>query len=58
MKRAQRVVALDQAYEVRYWCQSLRCTEQQLRWAVQEVGPMVEAIEELLGRRAPAGEKR
>ena len=34
-------IDLNQSYEVRYWCQTFRCTEPQLRWAVRAIGPVV-----------------
>jgi Protein of unknown function (DUF3606) len=46
--RGEQLIDLDQVYEVRYWCQSLGCTEPQLRWAVQQAGPMVANVERLL----------
>lgn len=51
MLRGQQRIDIDQMYEVKYWCQSLKCTEPQLRWAVHQVGPVVADVEKLL----PAG---
>lgn len=33
-------INLNAPYEIRDWCRSLKCTEEQLREAVQAVGPM------------------
>jgi hypothetical protein len=37
--------------EVLYWCRKLRCTEHQLREAVNQVGPMPSNVEAYIRQR-------
>ncbi len=48
VKRDLQRIDLSQGYEVRYWCQSLCCTEPRLRWAVRQIGPVVGDIRRYL----------
>ncbi len=43
-------INIHEPYEVRYWCDALGCTEQQLRNCVQRVGPMVADVRRCLGK--------
>jgi hypothetical protein len=44
-------VNVNEDWELRYWCRTFGCTEQQLRDAVRKVGVSVEAVRrELSGR--------
>ena len=43
-------INLNQEHEVRAWCASLECSEQQLRSAVGVVGSSVKAVRAHLGR--------
>jgi hypothetical protein len=43
-------INLNQAHEVAYWTKTLRVTENQLRAAVQKVGPMVRDVKAELGK--------
>ena len=42
------IVEIADGNEVRYWCQSLGCTEAQLRESVQAVGSSPESVREFL----------
>ncbi|WP_372018121.1 DUF3606 domain-containing protein [Pseudoxanthomonas sp. 10H] len=42
-------INLEEDYEVRYWTQALGVTAEQLREAVQAVGPSAEAVRRRLG---------
>jgi hypothetical protein len=42
------IVEIADGNEVRYWCQSLGCTEAQLRESVQAVGSSPENVREFL----------
>ena len=42
------IVEIADGNEVRYWCQSLGCTEAQLRESVQAVGSSPERVREFL----------
>jgi hypothetical protein len=44
-------IALDEDYEVRYWCERLGCTPDELRIAVREVGNSVEAVRDYLKKK-------
>ena len=46
----RKLIALNEDYEVRDWCKSLGCTEEQLRAAVQAVGHSVDKVREYLKR--------
>ncbi|MEJ8823681.1 DUF3606 domain-containing protein [Variovorax humicola] len=45
-----RIDAVD-VVEIKYWCQQLHCTEQELRDAIAAVGDHVTAVRERLGPR-------
>ncbi|MBI2397123.1 MAG: DUF3606 domain-containing protein [Xanthomonadales bacterium] len=45
------LINLHQSYEVRDWCRSFNCTEQQLRDAVRQVGNSARKVREHLARR-------
>lgn len=47
----RKLISLTQEYEVRDWCKSLDCTEQQLRDAVQAVGNSADAVRQHLAGR-------
>jgi len=40
----RKFISLEQDYEVREWCKSLGCTEEQLRQAVAKVGNSASAV--------------
>ena len=42
------IVEIAQGNQVRYWCDSLSCTEAQLRTAVQAVGSSPENVRDFL----------
>ena len=42
------VVEIRDGNQVRYWCESLGCTEAQLREAVQAVGPLPAEVRRFL----------
>jgi hypothetical protein len=42
------IVEIADGNEVRYWCESLGCTEAQLRESVQAVGSSPESVREFL----------
>ncbi len=41
-------INIGQDYEVRYWCEKLGVTEDQLKRAVAKVGPLVKHVREHL----------
>ena len=43
-----KIVEIADGNEVRYWCESLGCTEAQLRESVQAVGSSPEKVREFL----------
>jgi len=43
-------INIHEPYEVRYWCGTLGCSEQQLRDCVQRVGPMVSDVRRCMGK--------
>ena len=45
-----KIVEIADGNEVRYWCESLGCTEAQLRESVQAVGSSPEKVREFLKR--------
>ncbi len=47
----RKLIALEQDHEVRDWCKSLGCTEEQLRSAVAAVGNSVDKVREHLKTR-------
>jgi hypothetical protein len=49
-----RRISLQEPYEVRGWTESLGCTEQELREAVQAVGHSAIAVREFLAARRSA----
>ncbi len=44
----RKLISLAEDYEVRDWCKSLGCTEEQLRAAVQAVGHSADKVREYL----------
>jgi hypothetical protein len=46
-------VSLEQAWEIEYWTKALGATEQELRDALQAVGPRVEQVQNYLERKDP-----
>ena len=44
-------ISLGQDYEVRYWSQRFGINEEQLRAAVEDVGPSVQEVEQYLANR-------
>ena len=46
-----RLVSLTQAHEVRAWCASFGCTEQELRDAVSAVGDRADDVQERIKKR-------
>jgi hypothetical protein len=40
----RKLISLSEEYEVRDWCKSLNCTENELRIAVKAVGNSAEAV--------------
>ena len=42
----------DQPHEVRYWTQALGCSEEDLRNAVRQVGPVADKVREFLGKKS------
>jgi len=49
--RDRKLIALSEPYEVRDWCKSLGCTEDQLRVAVAAVGNSAAKVRAHLGER-------
>ena len=47
----RKVVSFKEPYEVHSWTESLGCTEDQLRFAVQTVGNSAEAVRKYLAER-------
>lgn len=47
----RKVISLTEPYEVRNWCKSLGCTEEELRAAVAAVGNGAEAVRTHLAKR-------
>ena len=43
--RDRQRINVHEDYELRYWSTKFACTEEQLRAAVQKVGPMVKDVE-------------
>ena len=43
-------VSVNEPWEVRYWCEELGVTPEQLKQAVRRVGPMVEDVRLELGK--------
>lgn len=43
-------IDIHDAAEVRNWCKSLGCTEQQLKSAVNKVGTSSSAVKQILGK--------
>lgn len=46
----RKLISLSEDYEVRDWCKSLGCTEEELRDAVKAVGNSAEAVRQHLTR--------
>ncbi len=49
----RKLIALDEEHEVRSWCQSLGCTEAQLRKAVAAVGNSADRVREYMKVHKP-----
>lgn len=49
----RKLIALDEEHEIRSWCQSLGCTEAQLRKAVAAVGNSAERVREYMKVHKP-----
>ena len=47
----RKLISLQQDYEVRDWCKSLGCTEQELRAAVKAVGNSADKVREFLRKK-------
>ncbi len=47
----RRLIALEEPYEVRDWCKSLGCTEEELRAAVKRVGHSADKVREALSKK-------
>lgn len=45
-------INVNQPHELRYWSQKLGVTEEELRNAVQQAGPMADKVERHLGKAA------
>jgi Protein of unknown function (DUF3606) len=45
------LINIGQDYEVRYWCEKLGISEDQLKSAVAKVGPLVKHVREHLSLR-------
>ena len=43
-------INVEEDYEMQYWTETLRVTPEELRKAVQEVGPMVENVKKYLNK--------
>ena len=50
--REQRLISLEQEYEIRYWTKSLRVTEEYLRQLIAQYGPNETVIREALRKSA------
>jgi hypothetical protein len=48
-------INMSQEHEVRYWTEKLGCTADELRAAVEAVGPMAEAVEQRVRGRSGRG---
>ncbi|WP_411879676.1 DUF3606 domain-containing protein [Polaromonas sp. YR568] len=47
----RKLIALEQAHELRDWMKSLGCTEEELRDAVKAVGHSADAVRRYLGKK-------
>lgn len=47
----RKLISLNEDYEVRDWCKSFGCTEEELRAAVKEVGNSAEAVRARLAKK-------
>ena len=47
----RKLISLTEDYEVRDWCKSLNCTEQELRAAVKAVGNSAEKVRAFLRKK-------
>jgi hypothetical protein len=45
-------IDVHQAHELRYWSKKFGVSEDELRQAVEQVGPMVQNVEGRLGKKA------
>jgi len=48
-------VDLNERQDVSYWCEKLKCTERELREAVEQVGPLPSNVEAYLRTRNTRG---
>ena len=44
------LINMNQEYEIRYWTQKFKVSREDLRRAIDAVGPMAAAVEKRLGR--------
>jgi hypothetical protein len=51
-------INVEQEYEVRYWTEKLGVTPEQLRAAVEAVGPIAEAVEQHIRERSGKSHSR
>ena len=49
-------INVHQSHEVRYWTQSLGVSEERLKDVVQKVGPMVDDVQQELGKERTGGD--
>lgn len=47
----RKLISIGQEYEVRDWCKSLNCTEDELKAAVKAVGNSAEAVRQHLAEK-------
>lgn len=45
-------IDVHQTHELRYWSKKFGVSEDELRQAVEQVGPIVQRVEERLGKKA------
>lgn len=43
-------INVNEPHELRYWCEALNCSEQELREAVKNVGVMADDVRAHMGR--------
>lgn len=53
MPEGSRRIEVRRDLEAAYWCRVFGVSPQELRHAVQQVGPQVAAVQRFLGRRNP-----
>ena len=52
----RKVISIEQEHEARDWANSLQCTQEQLREAVEAVGHSAEQVRRYLNNQAKVGE--